>query len=70
MALAHQRVEDRFGAFVRKGSIEDQGARYSLVEEDIRAVVAAACEQVGFADVDGILLPSARTSSAPPRHAR
>jgi rubrerythrin len=55
MALAHQRVEDRFGTFVRKGSIEDQGARYSLVEEDVRAVVAAACEQVGFADVDGIL---------------
>jgi hypothetical protein len=55
MALAHQRVDDRFGAFVRKGSIEDQGARYSLVEEDIRAVVAAACAQVGFADVDGVL---------------
>lgn len=54
-ALAHQRVEDRFGLFVRKGSVEDQGARYSLVEEDIRAVVAAACEQVGYADVDGIL---------------
>lgn len=54
-ALARERVEDRFGLFVRKGSVEDQGARYSLVEEDIRAVVAATCEQVGYADVDGIL---------------
>lgn len=55
MALAHQRVEDRFGSFVRKGSVEDQVARYSLVEEDVRAVVAAACSQVGFADVDRVL---------------
>lgn len=46
MALAVQRVEDRFGSFVRQGSVDDQAARFSLVEEDIRAVVAAACEQV------------------------
>lgn len=47
-ALSAQRVEDRFGAFVRKGSVDDQSARFSLVEEDVRAVVAAACEQVGI----------------------
>ena len=54
MALSMQRVTDRFGAFVRKGSVDDQAARFSLVEDDVRAVVAAACEQVGFADPDGI----------------
>ena len=54
MALAYQRVEDRFGVFVRQGSVDDQVARYSLVEDDVKAVVAAACEQVGYADADGI----------------
>lgn len=54
MALASERVDDRFGIFVRKGSVDDQAARYSLVEEDVKAVVAAACQQVGYADADGI----------------
>jgi hypothetical protein len=53
-ALAHERVEDRFGAFVRQGSVDDQAVRYSLVEEDVKAVVANACAQVGYADADGI----------------
>jgi hypothetical protein len=47
MALAKERVEDRFGAFVRKGSVDDQAARFDLVAEDVKAVVAATCEQVG-----------------------
>lgn len=47
-ALSVQRVEDRFGSFVRQGSVDDQAARFSLVEEDVRAVVAAACAQVGY----------------------
>lgn len=50
MALAHQRVEDRFGAFVRKGSVDDQAARFSLVEDDVRGVVVDACWQVGVSD--------------------
>jgi hypothetical protein len=53
-ALAFQRVEDRFSAFVRQGSVDDQAARFSLVEEDVRAVVAAACEQVGYHGGDEI----------------
>src|SRR3954468_4901966 len=47
MALAHERVEDRFGTFVRQGSVDDQAARYSLVEDDIKAVVSDTCWQVG-----------------------
>lgn len=47
MALATERVEDRFGGFVRKGSVDDQAARFSLVEDDIKAVVSDACWQVG-----------------------
>lgn len=54
MALAHQRVEDRFGPFVRQGSVDDQAARFSLVEDDVRAVVAAACAQVGWTGDDEI----------------
>jgi hypothetical protein len=54
MALATERVTDRFGAFVRQGSVDDQAARFSLVEEDLKAVVAAACEQVGYHDVSGV----------------
>lgn len=53
MALAHQRVEDRFGAFVRQGSIEDQVARMDLVKDDLIAVCRVACTQVGFAEDDG-----------------
>jgi hypothetical protein len=54
MALSIQRVEDRFATFIRQGSVDDQAARYSLVEDDIKAVVAAACQQVGFADTDSV----------------
>lgn len=50
MALAHQRVEDRFGAFVRQGSVDDQAARLDLVIDDVIAVIAAACDQVGYVD--------------------
>src|SRR5438270_9095076 len=46
MALSVQRVSDRFGSFVRQGSVDDQAARWSLVEDDVRAVVHAAVEQV------------------------
>lgn len=54
MALSSERVTDRFGTFVRQGSVDDQAARYSLVEEDVKAIVVAACQQVGYADADGI----------------
>jgi hypothetical protein len=47
MALATERVNDRFGSFVRQGSVDDQAARWSLIEEDVKAVVVAACKQVG-----------------------
>lgn len=60
MALATQRVEDRFGAFVRQGSVDDQAARYSLVEDDINAVVIAACMQAGHNDATGIYQVIAR----------
>lgn len=75
MALSVQRVEDRFGAFVRQGSVDDQAARFSLVEDDLKAVVASACEQVGYADsesvykviannfVTGDAIPQLRTAS-------
>lgn len=75
MALSVQRVEDRFGAFVRQGSVDDQAARFSLVEDDLKAVVASACEQVGHADsesvykaiannfVTGDAIPQLRTAS-------
>lgn len=70
MALSLERVEDRFGMFVRKGSVDDQAARFSLVEEDVRAVVAAACEQVSYADVDAIYAAIAKnfvTADATPQ---
>jgi hypothetical protein len=54
MALASQRVEDHFGQFVRKGSVDDQAARLSLVHDDMVATVYAACEQVGYGDADSI----------------
>lgn len=69
-ALATQRVEDRFGSFVRQGSVDDQAARFSLVEEDVRAVVTAACHQVGYSDADGIYVAIAKnfvTSAAEPQ---
>jgi hypothetical protein len=47
-ALARTRVEARFGTFVRQGSVEDQKARLSLVEDDVKAVIHAAAEEVGF----------------------
>lgn len=49
-ALATQRVEDCFSKFVRTGSVDEQAGRFILVEDDVRAVVAAACEQVGYSD--------------------
>jgi hypothetical protein len=47
MALASERVNDRFGSFVRQGSVDDQAARYSLIEDDLTDTVIAACDQVG-----------------------
>lgn len=70
MALSCQRVEDRFGQFVRKGSVDDQAARFSLVEDDVRAVVAAACDQVGLGGADAIYEAIARnfvTTDAQPQ---
>jgi hypothetical protein len=48
VALSSRRVNDRFATFVRQGSVDDQRARLSLVEEDIRAVIAVACEEIGY----------------------
>lgn len=54
-ALASQRVEDKFGSFLRHSSAEDAQARYDLVKDDIRAVVAACVEQVGAGDVNHLV---------------
>lgn len=54
MALARERVEDRFGTFIRKGSVDDQAARFSLVAGDITDTVVQACEQVGYHDARGV----------------
>lgn len=54
MALASERVNDRFGSFVRQGSVDDQAARYSLVENDVNETVIAACIQVGYNDSTGV----------------
>jgi hypothetical protein len=70
MALATQRVEDRFGTFVRQGSVDDQAARFSLVEDDVNEAVIAACIQVGYKDATGIYNAIANnfvTSDATPR---
>jgi hypothetical protein len=72
MALSTQRVEDRFGTFVRQGSVDDQAARYSLVEEDIKAVVSDACFQVGttnevFASVLAAITNNFVTGDAAPQ---
>lgn len=72
MALATQRVEDRFGSFVRQGSVDDQAARFSLVEADVEAVVSDACWQVGtsnevYASVLAAIKNNFVTSAAEPQ---
>lgn len=54
MALATQRVNDGFDAFIKAGGVDQHSERLSLVKDDVRAVVAVVCEQVGFDDVDRV----------------
>jgi hypothetical protein len=48
--LANMRVNERLGKFLREAdSQEEWGARLDLVHDDIDAIVADACAEVGYA---------------------
>lgn len=53
LALASKRVEDRFGNFLAR-TAGDSIARLELIREDFDAVVAAACQEVGYDDVGSL----------------
>jgi hypothetical protein len=56
VVLSNQRVDDRFGAFLRAAEtdIGDYTARLELVRDDIKQVVAVACEETGSDNADAI----------------
>lgn len=53
LSLSSKRVDERFSAFL-SASGTDVAGRLELIRDDFNAVVAAACEEVGHADVEGL----------------
>jgi hypothetical protein len=54
--LAHQRVAERFAAFVQAAATDEERAlRYYLMEQDVVRTVQAACEECGHEDVEPVL---------------
>jgi hypothetical protein len=67
-ALAANRVEERFGRWLRQGSSEDQAARWELVRDDVLAVVAQAFNEMGAGDPEVITANLLSVDGGPYHH--
>lgn len=48
LALAHKRIAKQFDSFLGQRVSSDYNSRLAMIEEDFRAIVKQACEDVGF----------------------